>query len=141
MPESVEPPAGSRTNWARLRSMSAAERRAIAESDEENPKWTKETAETAELVIPGEGTRVPVSIRLNTRVLAWFKRLGSGYQTRINQVLLDYVDEETRKSKRRIDWSPISEAQTEYRMKGQSWDMTAVAPSAHQDRSRTPKYA
>jgi uncharacterized protein (DUF4415 family) len=123
--------------------MSGDEKRAIAEADEENPKWTQAAIEEAELVVPGEGRRIPVSIRLSARVLVWFKRLGSGYQTRINQVLVDYVDEETRKSKRQIDWSPISKAQTEYRMKGKTWDMTAVAPSPHQDRSRTrtPEYA
>jgi uncharacterized protein (DUF4415 family) len=33
-----------------------------------------------------------VSIRLDEDVLAWFKRRGRGYQTRINAVLRAYVE-------------------------------------------------
>jgi uncharacterized protein (DUF4415 family) len=29
----------------------------------------------------------PVTLRLDADVLAWFKKLGPGYQTRINQAL------------------------------------------------------
>lgn len=135
----------SQTDWVALRSMSENEREAISEPDEDNPSWTKEAFAEAESVVLGEASRIPVSIRLSARVIAWFKRRGSGYQTRINRVLLDYVDEEIRKSRRQIDWSPISESQVEYRMKGKgkAWDMTAVAPSPDQDRlrTRTPEYA
>lgn len=143
MPYRLENLPESQTDWAALRAMSDQEREAIAEPDNENPSWTKEAFEGAELVVPGEGRRIPISIRLSARVIEWFKRLGPGYQTRINQVLSGYVDEEIRKSELQIDWTPISEIQTEYRMKGTVWATTSVPPSPNQDRlrKRTPEYA
>jgi uncharacterized protein (DUF4415 family) len=35
---------------------------------------------------------MPITIRLDSDVLGWFKRLGTGYQTRMNQVLRRYMD-------------------------------------------------
>jgi uncharacterized protein (DUF4415 family) len=40
--------------------------------------------EWAELFKP---IKKPITLRLDADVLAWFKKQGSGYQTRINQVL------------------------------------------------------
>lgn len=37
------------------------------------------------------GPKVPVSLRVDPDVMAWFKRHGRGYQTRINAVLRAYV--------------------------------------------------
>ena len=34
----------------------------------------------------------PVTLRLDADVLAWFKSLGKGYQTRINSVLRSFYD-------------------------------------------------
>ena len=34
----------------------------------------------------------PVDIRVDSDVLGWFKRQGTGYQTRMNQVLRRYMD-------------------------------------------------
>lgn len=42
----------------------------------------------AELRLPAKQT---VTIRLDADVLAWFKDQGSGYQTRINQLLRQYM--------------------------------------------------
>jgi len=43
----------------------------------------------ARIVLPGP--KQPVSLRLDRDVLAWFKKQGKGYQTRINAVLRAYV--------------------------------------------------
>lgn len=43
----------------------------------------------AKLVLPEPKTAV--SIRLDKDVLAWFKKQGGGYQTKINAVLKTYV--------------------------------------------------
>ncbi len=37
----------------------------------------------------------PVALRLDPDVLAWFKRHGKGYQTRINAVLRLYMEAQT----------------------------------------------
>jgi uncharacterized protein (DUF4415 family) len=34
----------------------------------------------------------PVSLRLDADIVDWFQRQGTGYQTRINAVLRDYVE-------------------------------------------------
>jgi len=43
----------------------------------------------AKLVMPDK--KVPVSLRLDQKVLDWFKKQGKGYQSRINAVLSSYV--------------------------------------------------
>ena len=66
-----------------------------------NTSWEMQPA-----VQPSEGlTAVPasnspaaaqvkqiVTIRLDVDTLTWFKSAGPGYQTRINQILRDYMD-------------------------------------------------
>ncbi|MCG2585461.1 BrnA antitoxin family protein [Massilia sp. TS11] len=46
----------------------------------------------------GQATPVKqiVTIRLDTDMLAWFKAEGPGYQTRINQVLREYMENNPR---------------------------------------------
>lgn len=46
--------------------------------------------ENAKIVYPAD--KVPISIRLDTDILEWFKAQGKGYQTMINNVLRSYVD-------------------------------------------------
>jgi uncharacterized protein (DUF4415 family) len=41
----------------------------------------------------------PVTLRLDADVIAWFKKLGRGYQTRINRALRKLMVEEKKKSK------------------------------------------
>jgi uncharacterized protein (DUF4415 family) len=41
----------------------------------------------------------PVTLRLDADVMAWFRRGGRGYQTRINQALRNVMSEERRKSR------------------------------------------
>jgi uncharacterized protein (DUF4415 family) len=50
----------------------------------------------AELVIPPKKTAM--SIRLDEDIVAFFKELGPGYQTRINAVLRHYMDYKRRKT-------------------------------------------
>jgi uncharacterized protein (DUF4415 family) len=38
------------------------------------------------------GQKQIVTIRLDVDTLSWFKSAGPGYQTRINQILRDYMD-------------------------------------------------
>lgn len=61
---------------------------ARADSDWEgllNTDWS-----AANLVMPRR--KEPISIRLDEDVLAYFKSLGSGYQTRINAVLRNFME-------------------------------------------------
>lgn len=90
-----------KTDWAALDAMSEAEIEANAAADADNPPWTEEELAAAELVLPGERAKVPVSIRMDSEVLDFFKANGRGYQSRINAVLLGYVRSQQRKRGRR----------------------------------------
>ena len=48
--------------------------------------------DNARVVMPGEAPKVPISMRLDPDVLAWFKQTGKGYLSRMNAVLRAYVD-------------------------------------------------
>jgi uncharacterized protein (DUF4415 family) len=46
----------------------------------------------AEIKLP---SKQPVTLRLDTDVLIWFKSQGRGYQTRINKLLRSYMESHT----------------------------------------------
>lgn len=79
------------TDWTRVRAMSDEEIERAAAADPDNPLWTDEEMERAELLLPSELPKVPISIRLDPEVIDFFKRGGPGYQSRIGAVLLAYV--------------------------------------------------
>jgi uncharacterized protein (DUF4415 family) len=81
----------SRTDWARIDAMTEEEIEANAAADPDNPPWTDEELRNARLVLPAEGPKEPVSIRLDREVLDYFRSQGPGYQTRINAVLRAFV--------------------------------------------------
>lgn len=67
-------------------------------NDEFQASWTEQDAPQSEA---GVATQRPgaaplkqiVTIRLDVDTLNWFKAGGPGYQTRINQLLRDHMDE------------------------------------------------
>lgn len=78
----------SKTDWGRL-----------ARQDDhdidtsEIPELDDEFFQHAQLQVPAKKA---VTIRLDADVLAWFKDQGSGYQTRINQLLRQYMQAQQR---------------------------------------------
>jgi uncharacterized protein (DUF4415 family) len=74
----------SKTNWTKLRRIKDSE---IDLSD--NPELGEEFFKRAVVRLPPK--KVSVSIRLDEKVLAWFKKQGKGYQTRINEILKMYM--------------------------------------------------
>ncbi|APC19803.1 hypothetical protein PEQA60_01770 [Pseudomonas sp. Eqa60] len=74
---------GSKTDWDRL-----------AKTDDEGidtsdiPELDDDFFRRAEVHLPGKKA---VTIRLDADVLEWFKGQGAGYQTRINQLLRQYM--------------------------------------------------
>ena len=44
----------------------------------------------------------PVTLRLDADVIAWFKKSGHGYQTRINRALRDMMTDEMKDEKKRL---------------------------------------
>ena len=67
-------------------------------NDEFQASWTEQDAPQGEMAAaaqrPGAAPlKQIVTIRLDVDTLNWFKAGGPGYQTRINQLLRDHMDE------------------------------------------------
>ena len=81
----------ARTDWALVDAMSDMQiKRAVASDPDAAPIASADWMRNARLLEPRSKTAV--SIRLDEDIIEWFKRHGSGYQTRINAVLRAYVD-------------------------------------------------
>lgn len=77
-------PKHSRTDWDRLATMKDED---IDFTD--IPPLGEDFFRNAQVRMPAKQT---VTIRFDTDVLEWFKQQGPGYQTRINQLLRQYMD-------------------------------------------------
>jgi uncharacterized protein (DUF4415 family) len=75
----------SQTDWERLEQMTDEE---IDTSD--IPPLDEEFFANAQIRMPAR--KVPITIRLDPDVLSWFRSLGKGYQTYINNVLRTYME-------------------------------------------------
>lgn len=84
-----------RTDWEMLA-------RPAGGDDPENPPWTRDAFAEADLVTPGGLARTPVYIRMYSVVLEYYRSFGKGYQTRINDDLLELV-RKRRSRENRID--------------------------------------
>ncbi|MCC6468814.1 MAG: BrnA antitoxin family protein [Alphaproteobacteria bacterium] len=78
-----------KTDWNKVRKLTDREIYAAARSDPDTFIPTKAQWKKARIVMPER--KKPVMLRLDGDVLAWFKRGGRGYQTRINAVLRSFV--------------------------------------------------
>ncbi len=74
----------SKTDWKRLATM---EDKDIDTSD--IPELDDAFFQNAVLTTPA---KQPVTLRLDADVLIWFKSQGQGYQTRINKLLRNYME-------------------------------------------------
>ena len=74
---------GSKTDWDRL---AKTDDQGIDTSD--IPELDDDFFRRDEVHLPGKKA---VTIRLDADVLEWFKGQGAGYQTRINQLLRQYM--------------------------------------------------
>jgi len=110
MPTANAIPQESKTDWERVDTLTDEDiRRAIAEDPDAAPELTDEMIalmRPAEEVFPEivaayrarrglqkKPKKIPVSIRLSPEVVEYFQAEGEGWQTRINEVLVEYVVE------------------------------------------------
>jgi uncharacterized protein (DUF4415 family) len=77
------------TDWAPVAAMTEADIERTAAEDPDASLTTADDWEDARVVWP-QNTE-PVTLRLDSEVLAWFRRRGRGYQARINAVLRAFV--------------------------------------------------
>jgi uncharacterized protein (DUF4415 family) len=76
------------TNWKHLKNLTDEEIERAADEDPEWDDFRDLDWSKAEIVTP---QKIPISIRLDSDILEYFKREGAGYQKRINAVLRSYV--------------------------------------------------
>jgi uncharacterized protein (DUF4415 family) len=77
----------SRTDWARVDAMTEAELEASIAADPDDvhePDWSQ-------AVLGLLPRKEHINIRIDADVLAWFRRTGRGYQSRMNNVLRAFV--------------------------------------------------
>jgi uncharacterized protein (DUF4415 family) len=89
------------TDWERVRNMTDEEIAAAAASDPDtvhpdDPWWREQLARGGVVVSPGVRQK-RVSLQLDEDVIAWFRRLGRGYQHSINHVLRRHMQDEERR--------------------------------------------
>lgn len=101
----------SKTDWQKFDALTDGDiARGIAVDPDAAPEWTAEDfarARPAAEVLPelveayrkSRGpqktpTKVPISMRLSPEVVDYFKSQGTGWQTRINEVLEEYVTDQ-----------------------------------------------
>jgi uncharacterized protein (DUF4415 family) len=84
-----------KTDFRKLGAMTDADIRARRAGDPNLPdiNWAEAGIEQVEPVV-----KTPVSIRLDSDVLEFFRGAGKGYQTRINQVLRAYMEHQQKKT-------------------------------------------
>ena len=83
-----------RTDWKRVDALTDAEiERAVRDDPDAAPIVDKEWFKTAKVVLPQpEPKKAVLTIRLDRKVIDWFKAQGGRYQTRMNAVLRAYVE-------------------------------------------------
>lgn len=78
-----------KTDWGRVAALSDQEVFAAAKNDPDAQPTDAEFWKDAQLVAPA--SKIPVKLRLDRDVLAWFKAQGRRYQTKMNAVLKAYM--------------------------------------------------
>jgi uncharacterized protein (DUF4415 family) len=79
---------GDQSDWAAAAAMRSEEVEAAIASD---PDEASMVVDWSTVRRGAPSPKELVSIRFDPEVLSYFKKAGRGYQTRINNVLLDYV--------------------------------------------------
>jgi uncharacterized protein (DUF4415 family) len=85
----------SKTDWRRVQAMSDEDITRAAESDQDALPLDDPFFATARRLLPQtllKENKQQITLRIDADVLAWFRTLGSGYQSRMNAVLKAYVE-------------------------------------------------
>lgn len=86
------------TNWERLDALTEEDIVAAMRSDPDWADMVDLELDLDKITWTRTGAKTPVSLRLDSDVVDFFKAQGPGYQTRMNDVLRAYV-EQTRQKK------------------------------------------
>ena len=81
---------GGETIWRRVDAMTGDEIESAAAADPDAQPTDVDFWRTATVIMPRQ--KVPVSLRLDPEIVAWFKSHGKGYQSRMNAVLRSFMN-------------------------------------------------
>lgn len=98
----VRRPSRGRANVRLLKRMTDAEIRRSA--PEELPELPRDFWDSAVPVIPAG--KVPISLRVDSDVLEWFREEGPKYQSRMNAVLRSYMERLSGRQKNKVHSRP-----------------------------------
>ena len=80
--------AKGKTDWAKLKAMPDSAIRFTKDAPRTSPKdWADAVAHRG---LPLPARKEQIALRVDAEVLAWFRAQGSGWQTRMNEVLKAY---------------------------------------------------
>ena len=80
--------AKDKTDWAKLKAMPDAAIRFTKDAPRTSPEdWADAVAHRG---LPLPARKEQIALRVDAEVLAWFRAQGSGWQTRMNEVLKAY---------------------------------------------------
>lgn len=82
-----------KTDWDKLKKLQSEEVERRALEDEDNLPAAEDMWKNAQVIMPEQENKASITIRINSRILDYFKKSGPGYQKRINAVLESYVRE------------------------------------------------
>lgn len=82
--------AESKTDWERVEGLTDEDIREAVEEDPDTFLLDDDWFETATFVMPS-AEKERITIRLDADILEFFRSEGSGYQSRINKVLREYM--------------------------------------------------
>lgn len=87
-----------RTDWARLAAMTDEDIERAVAGDPDTFIPDEEFFRNAQVILPQDRSKQPITMRVSPRVLDFFKKDGErGYQSRMNAVLEAYVEAQENK--------------------------------------------
>ncbi|MEX2263830.1 MAG: BrnA antitoxin family protein [Bryobacteraceae bacterium] len=88
-----------KTDWKRVDALTDADIATAVQNDpdtsEAGPDWFRNA-----MILRPATDKEPVTVRLDSDMVAWFRRQGRGYQTRINAILRSYYEAHRNESRR-----------------------------------------
>jgi uncharacterized protein (DUF4415 family) len=80
-----------KTDWKRVDALTDADIATAVQGDPDTPEGSRDWFRGAMVLRPATD-KEPVTVRLDSDMVAWFRSQGRGYQTRINGILRSYYE-------------------------------------------------
>jgi len=82
---------GDRTDWKQVDALTDADIAKAIQDDPDTVEADRDWFRNAMVLRPATD-KEPITVRLDSDMMAWFRKQGRGYQTRINAILRSYYE-------------------------------------------------